>query len=391
MANVAQATSREVFEDVALRDSFDHAAINSNSPEMARPLAMGSGSLTVGDKTESFDYSLSAPVDGKSTLEVNGTGGQELSSAGRFFSTIGAITTAFLKKHVVAAAATAAGLGLMGNTEKANGTLMHDGVAESGYRQIGEDMAGKAIWFGGHTATGAQLFGSAVRLNSEYGLTAAHNLTLSAGLATITQVGTGTNYLNNTGQTVGVDGVQIFPGFPADGNFYTPDIAIIHFATPLPGEDLTLASAERNQVLWSAGYGKYGTPSTGLLARDGNIRGFEARVDSDGFVQLNISPDYYMSTDFGFLDSGLKYNGRGASGDSGGPVFDATGNLVGIQVAATVETDSLGQTAFLNLMQPEVHSWIVQNTSVPEPSTVALFVIGAGSAGLMLRQRSNRD
>jgi hypothetical protein len=110
--------------------------------------------------------------------------------------------------------------------------------------------------------------------------------------------------------------------------------------------------------------------------KDGNIRGWEANVSP---LVGPGSSDYYQSTTFGYGNAGLSLNGRGANADSGGPVFDLSGNLVGINDAVSFIGDgSIGATDFLKLSNPTIYNWIVQNTQVPEPTTGALIGLGAG-------------
>ena len=161
---------------------------------------------------------------------------------------------------------------------------MPNGSSSAPYTQLGSEYQGSLLWLQGTTANGATFYSSAVRLNSEDALTAAHNVeSISSGYYTIDQVGTGTNYLTDPGTTRFIDSYMIYPGFPHDGNFFTPDIAILHFSQPLPGTNVTLGSWPAvGEVLTAAGFGAYGTPSTGILGQDGNSRGWEAAVDDGG-------------------------------------------------------------------------------------------------------------
>ena len=54
-----------------------------------------------------------------------------------------------------------------------------------------------------------------------------------------------------------------------------------------------------------------------------------------------------------------------ASGDSGGPVLNATGELIGITDNVSAGTASLGSTTYVRLGEPSTKAWIEANTALP--------------------------
>jgi hypothetical protein len=203
-------------------------------------------------------------------------------------------------------------------------------------------------------------YGSSVYLNANFALTSAHTVTDLLQYNPTYQVGTGANYITNAGNSVSAT-VLVYPGFDPSNPGQTIDLAIIHFAQPIAGPTVRLTNAAIGDVLSHAGFGDYGTPSTGEIHRDGNSRAFNAVLDTLPPL-IGYTTNYYCSTDFGPYISG---NGKGLSGDSGGGVFDANRNLIGIMSAQTGNTDGVGSTIFLNLTSPDILSWITSNTSLP--------------------------
>jgi len=227
---------------------------------------------------------------------------------------------------------------------------------------------------------------SATYFNGGYALTAAHNVFDLLQFNPTYEVATGDNFNDNRGTVVGVSQVLIFPsyvdGFPKN----TPDLAILKLSELLPGNAVQLGAAVEDDLITSVGFGRVGKPSSGLgQPQDGFSRGWQSRVDE--FFAIDVSDTYYFETFFG-SSSGLALNGRGASGDSGGPAYNSNGDLVGIAVAVTPNFPStVGGTYYLDLSQSEVSSWIVANTVVPEPGTVLSLSV-AICVLLMRRRRS---
>ena len=256
--------------------------------------------------------------------------------------------------------------------------LMPDGSDDAAYRAYGDTFAGDLLAltvtfdYPGLTSSTA----SAVRLNSRYALTAAHFV---FGLEMYNPsffVATGDNYKTNPGTVLAISDILVYPGY-AGTTTTTPDLAILTFSEFLLPDDapLTIGFANAGEIVIEAGFGASGTPSTGFLSpRDGFRRAWNARIRNNNLV--GYSPTYFQTTTFGGLDSGISLNGRGAAGDSGGPVFNASGELIGVTKAASNGNAASGVTIFQKLSEPDVLSWIQQNTVVPEPSSALLLLVG---------------
>lgn len=88
-------------------------------------------------------------------------------------------------------------------------------------------------------------------------------------------------------------------------------------------------------------------------------------------------------TTFGYRNEGLILNGSGLSGDSGGPVFNSAGRLVGI-LSASSGIGGIAETDYLRLAEPTIYAWIMENTEAP---VVVSAPASARRAGLARRIR----
>ena len=100
-------------------------------------------------------------------------------------------------------------------------------------------------------------------------------------------------------------------------------------STPL----VTFGGSANGDILRTAGFGRDGTPSTGLALQDGNLRGAQApRVPdfgqyADNYIRM------YMD-----MELGVPLNGRAAPGDSGSPVFNSQDELTTLLVGGSNRT-----------------------------------------------------
>src|SRR5271169_2184724 len=114
--------------------------------------------------------------------------------------------------------------------------LRPDGTDDSVYVRNGANFQTNLLWFKvlvPGVGVGYR-YGSAVMLNREYALTAAHGVTDLLQFNPTYQVGTGSSYLTNSGTVVSAS-VTVYPGFDPNNPGSTIDLAIIHFASPIPG------------------------------------------------------------------------------------------------------------------------------------------------------------
>jgi hypothetical protein len=309
----------------------------------------------------------------------------------RFFGSLGTAFSMLFRKEAVALGLSAVGIAAF--SEKAQANLRPDGSDDALYKAKGSQLQGQLLSFRvlvPGIGTG-QRDTSATYFNSEYALTTAHNVVDLLQFNPSYEVATGDNYLTNRGMVIPVASVTVYPGY--DGTRNTPDLAIIHFAQPQSDMHFAQASAAAamaigraspGDILTSGGFGVVATPSGGTISpRDGFSRAWESRVDS--LPPTIASSVYYWSSDFGFYNQGI-LNGKGMSGDSGGPEFNSLNELVGIDIAQVGNTGPFGAEVYLNLSQSEISSWINANTTVvPKPSS--LLLVGLGAGGLLLRRR----
>lgn len=218
-----------------------------------------------------------------------------------------------------------------------------------------------------------------VLINESWGLTAAHSFAGIGTIGTIT-IRAGSNYLTNPGQTFTADSFIVCP-FCAPSSTTSPDLALVHFSTPqtwiTPAE---FGTYSLGQIVTGVGSGQWGTPSIALQPRSGDMAGFNGQTVTPG---LGVNALFYGDMAANSLPL-TAVDGYGANGDSGGPVYNSAGQLIGIATQATLGgTFFPGGTTFARLDNPQVLDWIQTTTNVPSPAGAALL----GLAGLYAARR----
>jgi hypothetical protein len=216
--------------------------------------------------------------------------------------------------------------------QSAFAVLMPSGSNDQDYRDAGAAFAAnhRALSLRMTPASGPIGFATVTPINAYFGLTSAHAVTGTYANATY-QAGTGID-ANNPTSWIGISEVKIYPGY-VNGSRSGPDIAVLKFAVPLTGfVPVTIGSANVGDVLAATGYGfafRVGDPIP--TARDGFIRGWNAEVESG--TPQNSSDMFHDHTN-GFY-SWINRGGKLLNGDSGGPIYNQVGQLVGLNTAQT--------------------------------------------------------
>jgi hypothetical protein len=239
--------------------------------------------------------------------------------------------------------------------EKAHAVLETEGTSDSQYTNLALSLpqSQNCAFIQVENSYGGT-FGSGVLLNSNWVLTTAHLVTDASGNVNGTVDGVATGTISPSSSLTPVAGSFIFPGFNNSGS--GPDLLLLHLTTPINVPALTIGTAAPGSVVATIGYGYYGTPSTGLNIADGNLRAWQATVDSG--VSGGVSSTYFQMTDFGINSSGL-LNGEGAIGDSGAGTYNSLGQLVGTTARSSGNwSDPIGFTLYNNLSAPGVQNWI---------------------------------
>ena len=290
----------------------------------------------------------------------------------------------FQQKPVINSAMIAAAtVGLNLSSSEASGALQLAGVPDSSYVSYAQRFEGR-VGFLQYNRPGQPVgYASVTFITPWCAITSGHVVHSLLNNGTTFQVGNGNNYSTNRGTVSDVSNIILYPGY--NGTRSGPDIAMLHFATPIPGVvDAVLGSVGPGEVVGAAGYGFAGPAGQTIPPRDGNRRGWDGKVDS--LPPIDSSPIYYQSTIFSAY-IGVPLCGKGLNGDSGGGVFDmSTGELVALVTAQTGGGSTTGTQINLKLSQPEVSSWIENNKIVPAPGAISLL----GLAGISFGPRRRR-
>lgn len=221
-----------------------------------------------------------------------------------------------------------------------------------------------------------------------WGASVAHNFSQGGLFATNHRVFTGTNFNSNPGEQYSVAEYFLHPGYTNIGGTQ-PDIALFRLDVTLPISNITVAPVNVGDRITYAGFGRPGTPATGLLPLDGFGRAFDVYVDDFGLTGGSISDFYarsifWMSGDSGFLPLG----GLGTPGTSGAFGYNELGQLTTIAALATAGTPSYYDSTYgVHLSDPLIANWWNSTLppAVPAPGALALFGVGALMAGLRRR------
>lgn len=350
---------------------------------------MGEGEVRLADRVEKFGWELRELAQGVAKLTVD--------AASDFVKEVGLAATAMSMlvrnpKVAAAAAGIAAGGASLGLSEESKGALIPAGADPTPYRQYGSTFTasngGSLVWVQGNYQ-GTNFYWSGIRIDATHIATSAHPFVGSNGqqVLSIQQVGTGDNIFSNPGITSPVSSVTVYPGYMNDGNFNTPDIAIITLASAIPGANAVFAPATSTNVgtvLHLAGFGRLEYPGSGPVgAYSGDAMGFNAPVISG--VPSNVSDEYYFAVRFGGTASLLSLNGMGSQFDSGGITLNDFSQIVGEITAGTPGYPSGGASIVSDWTTSPYQTFIASN--IPAPGTALL--VGAGIAGLMMRRREN--
>lgn len=259
---------------------------------------------------------------------------------------------------------------------------------------------------------------SGVLIDSQHVLTAAH---VVGG-----QTGTPGNvsFTLNAGdltQTLGVAAITVFPGFtgttPGADGVWHDDLAIVTLAAPVSGAVPTYGlygGSLSGQTLTLVGYGGSGDGVDGVTsgANASVKRAGQNRVDvllvddddgsSDEVFVFDFDGPTKDSNYFGNdnqpsnLTLGETIEAQYAGGDSGSPVFvDDNGawKIAGIGTfngdtdlsASNVKFGAIGGGTIVAPYQSWIESTVA--TSVPEPQTWLMLLVGMGLVGAMVRRQ----
>ena len=213
---------------------------------------------------------------------------------------------------------------------------------------------------------------------------------ISSGFTTGFQVGTGGNYLNSPGSIFDVENVIIHPGWGGGDAIADNDIAILHLATPILGApSLNIAPVSLGEQLFGVGYGRPGLGSGGYLDDDGQARTFNMYVDRFGSAGGTISTDYIQNAFVPLSFRNDPLAGGGTPGSSGGGVFNASGDLVGLMAGVSGSPPGYFYSTYSLRLDLYNEDFILPNMKViPAPGAIALLGLGGIATSLRRRRRA---
>lgn len=349
----------------------DDSTISSASG-LRRPLAVGSGEVKIAGKLEEFTYELSQIVDGITKLAVDAT-----SDAAKLFASVGTSLAALIRRPELAVAA--AGIGLTALPNEGNAAMRPEGSNDADFKALATQVGSNSLWICYTRPNGSTNYASAIRINSNYALTAGHVMLPSNGESNIlTHVGTGSNYSSSPGDVRAITSVTLHPQFIRNNHEF-PDAVIVRVDQPLPGPDLKIATVASDEIVTLVGHGKAGTPG-GPLVQDGFERAWKAPKMNVSLQTDGYADQFYFACNFGPEFGPM--NGKGLPGDSGGENQNDAGDGVGMNIAQIGNSAPIGYTISLRLSA--IKSWIEEVTTEPK-----VRVAGVGTNGITLAWSTN--
>jgi len=246
------------------------------------------------------------------------------------------------------------------------------------------------VTFDGVNGRETMFFGTAAAYNQYGAIATGHQFSQFLDKNLSVAVSDGANYLTDPGTLYNVSDLFIYPGYTDENSRFTnPDIAVLRYASPV-NQSAQMVIADSTPLpdapLNWAGFGQPGSVSGGYLANDGAARGGKSYV-STFEPPGGESPYFYVTTTMFFGSDEL----RPAPGDSGSPIYNEDGQLVGIYTRGSTST-SIPICLYANLTRPELREFVNGHLSVvtPEPSPLIMGVTGGTLCLFAARRRRKR-
>lgn len=234
--------------------------------------------------------------------------------------------------------------------------------------------------------------GSGIRFNDYKVGVAGHLATSTTATILSITVGDGLDYNLNPGRISEVPGqnIEVFPTYNRLTNEGI-DFALLTLlpSQPLPGPINNIGIAQPGSVVGAGGFGPWGYSDSNLNPADGKAMFIEGRVLESAGLSLPI--DIYDSFGFGFLNSGLEFNGRATGGYSGGSVVQWVPPTVGggvghWDIVGSLKAGTPDTSIFVDYGAPGFLEWSAPRIAAGIPEPAALSLVGLSALALR-RQR----